>query len=641
MSKVRINKRKEYKEQLRLFITLSNNVRKKIRKHFKDYGDLAESLFDDIGEVPNEYYDDYYNDMLTILSASAREVIITMGNRLHRTRISKKSDEIDPVIIDYVGTQTAQNVRNITETTRRAIQAEISLGLETGLSNPQISKNIRKSTGFSPKRATLIARTETHQAMNYGNQKVAERLGLKKPIKEWASALDERARSWHVNMNGVQVGIDEPFKIMTPVAGGGVVEKELQYAGDANGGATNVINCRCFVLYYDADDITTGDITSQPDVIQGDSFTEQEELEFEGFGKTNPQELLWHEVSWDDSPIKYKNAVSKFRALDEMTTKRGAFANFVNDSLKINMGKEFVKDSDNIKFERSTSTWRHEYGHIIDYQAMDAFVKADSKLKKPRLSLSGKNYTSAYYAREVADDAEDILTKNKKATAKDMKKFIDSEVEDLSKRFRNAESMTKKEFWDEILQDGKLFTKKELESLIGKSSQLATSTYTARKLKSTDASNWLFFNAKRLRAFNKSGILITPKSRKLRSPEGAEISGMYNDIFYSLSYVRDGTMGSSSSLDHFADYFGAITNNKLGYGHSNSYYKKALPLTQSGSGANLVMITPKNTTEAFANFTALSSDKNHKIYKRKMKELAPKTTDAFEEVFDEINKLDN
>jgi hypothetical protein len=270
MSKVRINKRKEYKEQLRLFITLSNNVRKKIRKHFKDYGDLAESLFDDIGEVPNEYYDDYYNEMLTILSASAREVIITMGNRLHRTRISKKSDEIDPVIIDYVGTQTAQNVRNITETTRRAIQAEISLGLETGLSNPQISKNIRKSTGFSPKRATLIARTETHQAMNYGNQKVAERLGLKKPIKEWASALDERARSWHVNMNGVQVGIDEPFKIMTPVAGGGVVEKELQYAGDANGGATNVINCRCFVIYYDEEDLTTGDTTTR-EIVEPES----------------------------------------------------------------------------------------------------------------------------------------------------------------------------------------------------------------------------------------------------------------------------------------------------------------------------------------------------------------------------------
>ena len=42
---------------------------------------------------------------------------------------------------------------------------------------------------------------------------------------------------------------------MTPIAGGGVVEKELQFAGDPNGGASNTINCRCFVLYYDEGDI--------------------------------------------------------------------------------------------------------------------------------------------------------------------------------------------------------------------------------------------------------------------------------------------------------------------------------------------------------------------------------------------------
>ena len=267
MSKIRINKRKEYKEQLRLFINMSNNIRRRIRRHFKEYADLAENLFNDIGEVPKEYYDDYYSDMLRILSDNAREVIITMGNRLERQRIVKKSDDIDSVVSSYTTTATAQNVRNITETTRKSIQAEIRLGLETGLSNPQISKNIRKSTGFSAKRATLIARTETHQAMNYGNQSIAKRLGLKKPVKEWASAMDERTRSWHSAMNGVQVGIDEKFEIMTPISGGGSTLKELNYAGDPNGGATNTINCRCFVLYYDADDITD-DAPRRPPITQ-------------------------------------------------------------------------------------------------------------------------------------------------------------------------------------------------------------------------------------------------------------------------------------------------------------------------------------------------------------------------------------
>ena len=42
---------------------------------------------------------------------------------------------------------------------------------------------------------------------------------------------------------------------MTPISGGGVAEKELQYAGDPQGGASNTINCRCFVIYYDEGDI--------------------------------------------------------------------------------------------------------------------------------------------------------------------------------------------------------------------------------------------------------------------------------------------------------------------------------------------------------------------------------------------------
>ena len=101
----------------------------------------------------------------------------------------------------------------------------------------------------------MIARTETHQAMNYGNQEVAKRLGLTRPQKEWASAMDDRARTWHKDINGQRRDIDKPFDIITPVSGGAVVPKQLQYAGDPNGGASNTINCRCFVLYYDEGDI--------------------------------------------------------------------------------------------------------------------------------------------------------------------------------------------------------------------------------------------------------------------------------------------------------------------------------------------------------------------------------------------------
>ena len=238
-----------------MFITMSNNVRRKIRELFKNYSELAENLYNDIGQVPKEYFEDFYEDMLGVLIQSARDIIVSVGNRQHRLRLTKQEDEINPIILRYVTETTAQNVTNITETTRKKIQSEIALGLETGLAVNQIAKNIKKSTAFSPVRATLIARTESHQAMSYGNQETARRLGLQKPIKEWVSAMDDRTRDWHRQTNGQRVGIDEAFTVLTPIKGGGVVPKEMQYTGDPEGGASNVINCRCFVVYYDEDDI--------------------------------------------------------------------------------------------------------------------------------------------------------------------------------------------------------------------------------------------------------------------------------------------------------------------------------------------------------------------------------------------------
>ena len=53
----------------------------------------------------------------------------------------------------------------------------------------------------------------------------------------------------------MQVGVDEDFLVMTPISGGGFVEKPMQYPGDMKGGPSNVINCRCFTFNYDEDDI--------------------------------------------------------------------------------------------------------------------------------------------------------------------------------------------------------------------------------------------------------------------------------------------------------------------------------------------------------------------------------------------------
>ena len=650
MAKVRINKRKEYKEQLRLFITLSNNVRRKIRKHFKDYGDLAESLFDDIGEVPNEYYDDYYNDMLTILGASAREVIITMGNRLHRTRIIKKSDEIDPVIVDYVGTQTAQNVRNITETTRRDIQRQISLGLETGLSNPQISKNIRKSTGFSAKRATLIARTETHQAMNYGNQSVAKRLGLKKPVKEWASALDERARSWHVNMNGVQVGIDEPFKIMTPVSGGGVIEKQLQYAGDANGGATNVINCRCFVLYYDEEDLTTGEIGTRPSVIEGDDLIEKPEVPIVEFGDSTKEELMYHKASFNDSDRKFKRIPALFPALNRVLNdkKKGAYADdiqYLGKQPEINMPFNISKISDSDKY-----TWRHEYGHTIDYRATALLreksnnKKIKDKIKNKRLEVfdsyrdGQSDQISDYYYKDILEDRKNFKnkfigqdnyfqTKFKKDYDDIFKKY------NIEKDFDMAENILTKEFVEDMIQDGKMFTKADFVEVMGKDfskninktiDELVKLGYGKKELTNSFA-NRLF----KYRVNNKNGVF-----GKLNFGAFEDLS----DLAMTTKRVSKAVKYDQEAFHAFSDFIGGGTNNFAGAGHTDEYFARFDELFYD-SRTDSVSLTTGNTAEMFAQYYSLSSTKNNKFFMRKMGEFFPATKKGFDEVLDELTKL--
>ncbi len=255
MAKIRFNRAREYKELLRLLLTLSNAVRKEIRELFYKYRDITEKEYLKTQQISGETYIKFSQELKKIFDKNTRRIMETMRDRIERTRLQKQDDTIDPIITQYAAQFSAMNVSNITETTRASLKIEIARGLDTGQEIDTISKNIRKSVAFSLWRSTMIARTETHQAMNYGNQEIIKKLGLNKPIKEWASAVDERTRSWHKNMNLLQVGVDDDFMVMTPISGGSFVEKPMQYPGDMRGGPSNVINCRCFTFNYDADDV--------------------------------------------------------------------------------------------------------------------------------------------------------------------------------------------------------------------------------------------------------------------------------------------------------------------------------------------------------------------------------------------------
>lgn len=87
----------------------------------------------------------------------------------------------------------------------------------------------------------------------------------------------------------------------------------------------------------------------------------------------------------------------------------------------------------------------------------------------------------------------------------------------------------------------------------------------------------------------------------------------------------------------FADYVGAISDNAIGYGHKLTYYKRFFSTETAKRGYGEV--TYGHSTEAFANFTALSNTDNKEIYSKLMNYYAPETTKIFTELYERSNLL--
>jgi len=191
-------------------------------------------LFNTIVEINDEKYDAVFN----------KQVDLGFGfNR--QAAISAWMDE-------YMTTREII-FANITQSmTRRIFNDLIELEAE-GLGIDAVARQIsRKYLAVSRKRAALIARTEIHNAAGYGQHNYHKSLSTDLGVymtKEWVATADDRTRSAHAEMNGTKVGMDEPFMMPNGT--------EMQYTGDPAGGAANVINCRCAIVYIDPEDEVT------------------------------------------------------------------------------------------------------------------------------------------------------------------------------------------------------------------------------------------------------------------------------------------------------------------------------------------------------------------------------------------------
>lgn len=168
----------------------------------------------------------------------------------YKRSLIKAEIDFETIINQWLNSNAGLRIISVHSTLIDSIISVIAKGYEDNISVAEITRNLQNKFGWYKAQALRIARTETTTATNYATVLSAEQSEYELE-KTWISVQDNRTRRTaqfdHLDMNGQIVDANKPFFV------GG---EELQYPGDPEGKAGNIINCRCkivFTLKEDAD----------------------------------------------------------------------------------------------------------------------------------------------------------------------------------------------------------------------------------------------------------------------------------------------------------------------------------------------------------------------------------------------------
>jgi uncharacterized protein with gpF-like domain len=123
-------------------------------------------------------------------------------------------------------------------TLKKKITAQVSRGIATGMTFPQVAKQLAACSNIGYNNAIRIARTEGHRIQCQSGMDaccMAKDRGAD-VLKQWDATLDGATRESHTAVDGEIRELDKPFS------------NGLMFPGDPSGGAAEVINCRCALL---------------------------------------------------------------------------------------------------------------------------------------------------------------------------------------------------------------------------------------------------------------------------------------------------------------------------------------------------------------------------------------------------------
>jgi len=203
-----------------------------------------QALQQQIKGVLDKLHSDEYSTIQGFLNACYEDGFIGAMHSRHAqgipiitpidTSAAVKAVQLDSKVVEGYYKHLGVDFDNL----KKVIPQEVSRGIASSLPYTDIARNLNNASKSGLNNAKRIVRTEGHRIQQQSAddaRTVAKKKGAD-VVKQWDASLDSRTRDSHRRVDGEIRENDEKFS------------NGLMYAGDPNGGAAEVINCRCVTL---------------------------------------------------------------------------------------------------------------------------------------------------------------------------------------------------------------------------------------------------------------------------------------------------------------------------------------------------------------------------------------------------------
>jgi len=350
---------------------------------------------------------------------------------------------------------------------------------------------------------------------------------------------------------------------------------------------------------------------------------------------TKPAQSIFGDTSSEEKkylPLAFGTVATNFTRMINKVPKLPPIQKVKNGAYFRPSTNEIAMDSLDMENLATLRTFTHEFGHKIDHN-IATILSADRKLAEKFIPNANKEILGTKLIDDVLD-----TSKNSKGL----------QISNIAQQ----EIMSDRKLLKDNLKIGLPSIENEKRSIInkitGKSISEKISIQTKFVEDTINAKNFPL-NINEVKALlSDVGITYDPtalttvnyvlqiKYKVIASQYGKfKKYTLANGVSENLStrqYFNNG-----SFLRKFADYVGAVSDNTIGYGHTRTYYKRAFRTKTFARGYGDV--TYHHSTEAFAQYTALSNTKNKEAYIKLMNYFAPNTTKTFDQIMERSKLL--